>query len=134
MTPLVLAAAAALSMSAATFDNAGCKAFLAGTWDMAVETDMNGQTGRIVTRASYGADGAFRATVRIEPPGMAASETALTGTWDAAPGPSTDSCNAAVAIDGQAPMSTTLIVLDADTVRSEDGSLARRAAAATPVN
>ena len=39
-----------------------------------------------------------------------------------------------LAIDGQAPMSTTLIVLDADTVRSEDGSLARRAAAATPVN
>ncbi len=127
MTPFILAAAAALATAnAASFDNAACKSFLTGTWDMAATTEMGGQAGRIATRAHYAADGTFTAVVQIAPQGMAVNEKTLSGSWSAGPGPSTDSCEASVAIDGQAPTATTLIVLDANTVRGLDGNIATR--------
>lgn len=129
----ILAAAAtitAFAAPAAAFDNTSCKAFLTGTWEMSVDTDLNGRPGRIATRANYAAGGDFSAVVRIEPQGLAPEEQTLAGTWDAAPGPSTDSCNASVATGGRDQEDTVLIVLDLNTVRTEDGATARRIPAA----
>lgn len=138
----ILAAAAALGAfvaPASAFDNTTCKAFLAGTWEMSVATDLKGRPGRIETRAHYKVGGDFSATVSIEPEGMTPEEMTLAGTWDAAPGPSSDSCNASVAAGGRDQKNTVLIVLDDNTVRTEDGATARRvpaiglkAASATP--
>ncbi len=125
-TLIAAAALIALGSSASAFDNTACKAFLTGTWDMSVATEMGGRPGRIATRAIYAADGDFSATVQIEPQGLAPETQTLAGTWDAAPGPSTDSCNASVATGGRDQKDTILIVLDANTVRSEDGTTARR--------
>ena len=116
----------ALASSASAFDNTTCKSFLTGTWEMSVATEMGGRPGRIATRAIYAAGGDFSATVQIEPEGLAPETQTLAGTWDAAPGPSTDSCNASVATGGRDQKDTILIVLDANTVRSEDGATARR--------
>ncbi len=124
-----LTAAAALTLFAApasAFDNTTCKSFLAGTWEMSVATDLSGRPGRIDTRAHYAAGGAFSAVVSIEPEGLAPEQMTLAGTWDAAPGPSTDSCNASVATGGREQKDMVLIVLDANTVRGEDGATARR--------
>ena len=127
MIAFALAAAAALApMDASAFDNAACKTFLVGTWDMTVATDSASGAGRIATRARYGANGAFSATVRVEPAGLAPTETALSGSWSAGPGPSTDSCQTEVIVDGHAPVSATLIVLDGNTVRDANGGLATR--------
>ena len=125
-TLIAAAALIALGSSASAFDNTACKAVLTGTWDMSVATEMGGRPGRIATRAIYAADGDFSATVQIEPQGLAPETQTLAGTWDAAPGPSTDSCNASVATGGRDQKDTILIVLDANTVRSEDGATARR--------
>lgn len=124
----ILAAAAALGVvsPAAAFDNTACKSFLAGTWEMSVATELAGRTGRIATRAHYAAGGAFSAVVQIAPDGLAPETQTLAGTWDAAPGPSADSCNASVATGGRDQKDMILIVLDANTVRSEDGVTARR--------
>lgn len=141
MIRTLIAAAAALAAiaPAAAFDNTTCKAFLVGTWEASVATEMSGQPGRISTRAVYDADGDFSAIVHIEPHGMTPETQTLAGTWDAAPGPSNDSCNASVATGGREQTDTVLIVLDVNTVRDEDGTTARRvpaigvrAAAATP--
>lgn len=124
-----LAAAAVLTAFAApasAFDNTTCKAFLTGTWDMTVPTELQGQPGTIATRAIYDADGDFSATVSIQPNGLEPETQTLAGTWDAAPGPSNDSCNASVATGGREQVDTVLIVLDVNTVRSEDGATARR--------
>ncbi|BCW87050.1 hypothetical protein sos41_01760 [Alphaproteobacteria bacterium SO-S41] len=127
MIAFALAAAATLaSLDASAFDNKACKTFLTGTWDMAVATDSARGAGRIATRASYGANGAFAATVRVEPADLAPTEMALSGSWSAAPGPSTDSCRTDVTVDGHAPVSATLIVLDGNTVRDTNGGVATR--------
>jgi len=125
-TLIAATALVALGSSASAFDNTTCKSFLTGTWEMSVATEMGGRPGRIATRAIYDADGDFSATVQIEPEGLAPETQTLAGTWDAAPGPSTDSCNASVATGGRDQKDTVLIVLDANTVRSEDGATARR--------
>lgn len=125
-----LAFAAAFAAPAIAFDNTTCKAFLTGTWDMTVKTDLSGRPGEIATRAVYDADGEFRATVQIVPQGLAAETQTLAGTWDAAPGPSSDSCNASVATGGREQIDTVLIVLDTNTIRTVDGATARRVPAA----
>ena len=134
-----LSLAAAFASPAFAFDNTTCKSFLAGTWDMTVQTDMGGRPGAIATRAVYEADGDFSATISIHPEGLEAETQTLAGTWDAAPGPSSDSCNASVATGGRDQIDTVLIVLDLNTIRTEDGATARRipaqgmrAAAVTP--
>lgn len=123
---LFAAAAIAAITPAAAFDNTTCKSFLTGTWDMTVPTELAGQPGYISTRAVYAADGDFTAVVQIEPHGMTPETQTLAGTWDAAAGPSNDSCNASVATGGREQTDTVLIVLDINTVRSEDGATARR--------
>jgi hypothetical protein len=116
----------AFAAPAAAFDNNTCKSFLAGTWEMSVSTDLKGRPGRIATRAQYKVGGDFSAVVTIAPEGLAPEQMTLSGTWDAAAGPSTDSCNASVAAGGRSQEDTVLIVLDDNTVRTEDGATARR--------
>ena len=123
---------AAFASPAAAFDNTTCKSFLTGTWDISITTDLAGRPGRIATRAVYDADGDFSATVQIVPEGLAPETQTLAGTWDAAPGPSTDSCNASVATGGRDQKDTILIVLDTNTVQTEDGVTARRVPAIGP--
>lgn len=119
-------AALVATPAALAFDNTACKTFLAGVWDMSVSTDLNGRPGVIATRAVYDTDGDFSATINIAPEGLAPETQTLAGTWDAAPGPSTDSCNASVATGGREQIDTVLIVLDVNTIRTEDGAVARR--------
>lgn len=125
-TLIAAAGFAALVSPASAFDNTTCKSFLTGTWDMSVTTDLGGRPGLIATRAVYGADGDFSATVQITPQGLSPETQTLAGTWDAAPGPSNDSCNASVATGGRDQTDTVLIVLDTNTVQTEDGATARR--------
>jgi len=125
----ILAATTTLAVMAgpaAAFDNTHCKAFLSGTWEMSVATDLQGRPGRIDTRAQYKVGGDFSAVVSIEPEGLTPEQMTLAGTWDAAPGPSSDSCNASVAAGGRDQKHTVLNVLDDNTVRTEDGATARR--------
>ncbi|MFT3810284.1 MAG: hypothetical protein QM698_10230 [Micropepsaceae bacterium] len=126
----VLAFAAAFAAPALAFDNTTCKSFLAGTWETDVATDMGGRPGRIASRAIYAPGGAFSAIISIFPEGLATETQTLAGTWDAAPGPSSDSCNASVATGGRDQIDTVLIVLDLNTIRTEDGATARRVPAA----
>ena len=122
----LLGVAALFAAPASAFDNTTCKSFLAGAWDMSVATDLNGRPGVIATRAIYAADGDFSATINIAPQGLEPEVQTIAGTWDAAAGPSTDSCNASVATGGRDQIDTVLIVLDTNTIRTEDGATARR--------
>jgi hypothetical protein len=134
MLALTLLAASAISaFDASAFNNASCKTFLTGAWSTTIETHLDDAKGRIVTQAHYDANGAFSALLRITPQGMATNEMHLAGTWTAAPGLSSDSCAVTVNVTGSPPVQQMLIVLDANTVRDEDGIVAHRSSAA-PTN
>jgi hypothetical protein len=129
MMKLLLGAAAAcvLVAPAAAFDNTTCKTFLAGAWEMTIDQDAGGQMAHVEVSSLYNEDGTFAQTMKVTIGGVAQPDNARTGTWDAGPGPTADTCEATLTPTGEAAQKVVLTVVDENSVKGPEGHISTRA-------
>jgi hypothetical protein len=123
---LCAAALVAFASPAAAFDNTTCKTFLAGTWDGGGEHDMGGQKATVATHSVYNTDGTFTSSQTMEMAGQQPMSRTISGTWDAKPGPSADTCEASITAAEIGTQSVVLTVIDDNTVKGPDGNVSSR--------